>query len=191
MAGHFDHYQKQTACSSQDHLHTMKVYNTQPVSLLLIKFSFFSTTEAFTCSKVINAFKRQNSWTDAFFTKHAWLWSRNDSYSQFPRSPLGTPVGPQRSFCVLNMKKKTRLQIMSLAAQAKTLKCNIYLPFLSEKLQSKVVPQGPSHVPCSNHFVLQKLTDLPSCFPLCLCIQGQNLTDKSMVSLCYYQQSHH
>ena len=42
----------------KSHLHTMKVYNTQPVSLLLIKFSFFSTTEAFTCSKVINAFKR-------------------------------------------------------------------------------------------------------------------------------------
>ena len=27
----------------------------------------------------------------AFFTKHAWLRSRNDSYSQFPRSSLRTP----------------------------------------------------------------------------------------------------
>ena len=26
-----------------------------------------------------------------FFAKHTWLRSRNDSYSQFPRSPLGTP----------------------------------------------------------------------------------------------------
>ena len=73
------------------YLHTMKVYNTKPVSLLLIKFSFFSTTDVFTCSKVINAFNRQNSWTDTFFAKHAWLRSCNDSYSQFPRSPLGTP----------------------------------------------------------------------------------------------------
>ena len=39
----------------KSHLHTMKVYNTQPVSLLLIKFSFFSTTEAFTCSKIFQS----------------------------------------------------------------------------------------------------------------------------------------
>ena len=46
------------------HLHTIKVYNTRPESLL-IKISF-STTEVFTCSKVINSFKRQSSWTDPF-----------------------------------------------------------------------------------------------------------------------------
>ena len=27
----------------------------------------------------------------AFFAKHVWLRSRNDSYSQFLRSPQGTP----------------------------------------------------------------------------------------------------
>ena len=49
--------------------HTMKVYNTRPVSLLLIKILlllllFFSTTEVLTCSSLINAFKRYNSWRD-------------------------------------------------------------------------------------------------------------------------------
>ena len=51
--------------------HTTKVYNTQPVSLiievLLIKILLFSTTEVFTCSKEINAFKQYNySLTDLF-----------------------------------------------------------------------------------------------------------------------------
>ena len=43
-------------------LHTVKVYNARPVSLiievLLIKILLFLTTEMFTFSKVINAFKR-------------------------------------------------------------------------------------------------------------------------------------
>ena len=38
------------------------------------------------------------------------------SYSQFPRSPLGTP-GTMTPFCVLN-KTKNALQIMSLAVYA-------------------------------------------------------------------------
>ena len=48
----------------------MKLYNARPVSLtievLVLKILFFSTTEVFTCSKVINAFKWENSWTDLF-----------------------------------------------------------------------------------------------------------------------------
>ena len=39
----------------KNYLHTMKVYNTR---LLLIKILFFDYWVAFTCSKVINAFKR-------------------------------------------------------------------------------------------------------------------------------------
>ena len=47
----------------------------------------------------------------------AWLQSSNDSYSQFPQSPLGMPsLGLQPPFFVLNMKKNNGLQIMSLAA---------------------------------------------------------------------------
>ena len=99
------------------------------IKVLLIKILllfFLSTTEVFTCSKVINTFKRHNSWTDlfwksskfnlsqAFFTKHVWLWSV--PYSQFPRCLLGTP-GSVTPFYVLNMKKNG-LQIMSLAAYA-------------------------------------------------------------------------
>ena len=68
MACHFNHRRAENKphAQLQTHLHTMKVYNTRPVSLLLIKITLFSTTEVFTCSKVIYAFKRQNSWTDPF-----------------------------------------------------------------------------------------------------------------------------
>ena len=67
-------FQSYTACSSQDssvtHLHTVKVYNARPVSLtieaLFIKILLFLTTKVITCSKVINAFKRQKSSTDPF-----------------------------------------------------------------------------------------------------------------------------
>ena len=70
------------------YLHTMKVYNTRPdgltIEVLLINILFFLTTEVFTCSKVINAFKRLNSWTAAsFFAKHARLQSCSDSYTSF------------------------------------------------------------------------------------------------------------
>ena len=52
----------------------------------------------------------------SFLRKHACLRSRNDSHSQFSRSPLGTP-GTPTPFCVLNMKKNG-LQIMNLAPYA-------------------------------------------------------------------------
>ena len=39
---------------------------TQPHRFAHLRFFFFSTVEVFTCSKVINAFKRWNSWTDPF-----------------------------------------------------------------------------------------------------------------------------
>ena len=104
------------------HLHTIKVYNTRPVSLCWVRF-FFSSTEVFTCSKVINSFKREwviiklfqaIEFVDRPVLEKLWLRSRNDSYSQFPRSPLGTP-GTPTPFCVLNTKKNG-LQIMNLAA---------------------------------------------------------------------------
>ena len=45
-----------------------------PSRFCLLRFSFFSTTELFTCSKVINTFKRYNSWTEkagkAWHTSH-------------------------------------------------------------------------------------------------------------------------
>ena len=109
-------------------------YNERPVSLtievLLIKivFSSFLTTEVFVCSKVINTFKQWNllinpfwessklhkSFLLSFFAKHVWLWSCNNSYSQFPLSPLGTP-GTMTPISILSTKKKNGLQIMSLA----------------------------------------------------------------------------
>ena len=99
-------------------LHIMKVYNNRPVNITIevfsLRFFFFLISEIFTSSKVISAFKRQNSWTDpsrksstpfalvfpkreylsflSFLHKHTWLRSRRDSYPQFPRSPLGTPA---------------------------------------------------------------------------------------------------
>ena len=45
------------------HVHTIKVYKTRPVYSLTIKVF----TEVFICSKVINAFKQQNSQTDPFW----------------------------------------------------------------------------------------------------------------------------
>ena len=60
MACHFNHRRAENKPHAhlKTHLHTMKVYNIRPVSLLLIKITLFSTTEVFTCSKVIYAFKR-------------------------------------------------------------------------------------------------------------------------------------
>ena len=40
--------------------------------LLIAIILFFSTTEEITCSKVINAFKRENLWTDPFRTSSIW-----------------------------------------------------------------------------------------------------------------------
>ena len=66
MARHFNHRRKQTACSSQDHLHSMKVYNTRLSQFCqlrqliskTVKIFFFDHAVVFTCSKVINASKR-------------------------------------------------------------------------------------------------------------------------------------
>ena len=52
------------------HFYTMKVYTIrrvgphQSIEGLLIKILLFFPTEVFTCSKVINAFKRSSLWTD-------------------------------------------------------------------------------------------------------------------------------
>ena len=80
----------------------MKVYNARPVYSLTIEVF----TEAFTCSKVINAFKQQNSWTDPFLESSTSLHQSflsflhkiehgvvtgSNFHPQFPRSPLVTP----------------------------------------------------------------------------------------------------
>ena len=46
--------EKKLHAQDNTHLYTMKVYNTQPVSLTIEDSSFCSTTEVFACSKVIN-----------------------------------------------------------------------------------------------------------------------------------------
>ena len=68
-----------------------------------LRFFFFSSTEVFTCSKVINAFKQQNPWTDPFGKSSAsfalifpisfflCMTFVTPRYPQFPRSPLRTP----------------------------------------------------------------------------------------------------
>ena len=42
------------------------------LSFLFPSLFFFLTTEVITCPKVINAFKRQNSWTDPFWKSAIW-----------------------------------------------------------------------------------------------------------------------
>ena len=77
-----------------------------------------------------------------FFTKHAWLWSSNDSYSQFPRLPLGTPGTTTAFVCTKYEGKKNGLQFKSLAA------------YVSEpKKGQDFEPQCP------------KLAQVPSAFP--------------------------
>ena len=81
----------------------MKVYNAR----LVYGFSIEVFSEAFTCSKVINAFKQQNSWIDPFpesstslhqFSlnflrkiEHGVVTAGSNFHPQFPRSPLVTP----------------------------------------------------------------------------------------------------
>ena len=80
----------------------MKVYNARPVYSLSIEV--FS--EVFTCSKVINAFKQENSWTDLFPESSTSLHQSflsflhkkehgavigSNFHPQFPGSPLVTP----------------------------------------------------------------------------------------------------
>ena len=69
MAPHFNHRQKYTACPSQNSFAYNESLQHLTMALLLIKILlfFFSTTVVFTCSKVINVFKRYNSWTDLFW----------------------------------------------------------------------------------------------------------------------------
>ena len=70
MARHFNHRQNKRSAHYKAHLYRMKVYNIrrvgphQSIEGLLIKILLFFPTEVFTCSKVINAFKRSSLWTD-------------------------------------------------------------------------------------------------------------------------------
>ena len=57
MARHTVIAENKAHAHRKTHLHTMKVYNTRPVSL---------TIELITCSKVISPIKRENPWTDPF-----------------------------------------------------------------------------------------------------------------------------
>ena len=63
MEHHFNYCPKKPHAHHKTQLHTMKVYNTQsaclPTKILLTAILLlFLTTEIFTCSKEINAFKR-------------------------------------------------------------------------------------------------------------------------------------
>ena len=117
-------------------LHTMKVYNTRPVSLsidvLLIKILLFLTTEVFFRFEVINAFvdRPVPEKLDIFLIKlssqkNMALWkifrccqshvacvavgyhSRHVAYPQFPQSPLGTP-GTMTSLLARTHEKKQK-----------------------------------------------------------------------------------
>ena len=90
MARHFHHHRDENSCSSQDSFAynkslqhpTVQPHHRSFAEVCSQRFFFFSTTKVFTCSKVSltievfterftyskvnNAFKRQNSWTDPF-----------------------------------------------------------------------------------------------------------------------------
>ena len=69
MMHHFNHHQNKPRAHHKTYLHRINVYNTRSVYSLTIEV--FS--EVFTCSQVINAFKRWNSWTDPFHV----LWHQS------------------------------------------------------------------------------------------------------------------
>ena len=127
-------------------LHTVKVDHTRPVSLLQSpskfcsqRFFFSSTTELSTCSKEINTFKRQNSWTDPFrklarhlshqsflsfcklqfFTKYAWSTDMLRFLSPVFKVSTRNAWNHDSPFGVhthkINEKKKKRLHFQSLA----------------------------------------------------------------------------
>ena len=61
-----------------------------PQYVLLIKIFLFQTTEVLNCPQIINAFKRQNSWTDPFrksLTSSAFIFLK--FYSQNVHGALG------------------------------------------------------------------------------------------------------
>ena len=68
MTRHFNHCLKKLHAYHKTHLQhpTSQPHHRSFAEVLLIKILLFSTTEMFACSKVINAFKRQNSWTNPF-----------------------------------------------------------------------------------------------------------------------------
>ena len=101
MMCHLNHHQNKPCAHHKTHLHRINIYNTLTRSVYSLTIEVF--TEVFTCSQVINAFKRYNSWTDPFHVlwhqsflsflykiKHS-SGTRCDSYSQFPQSLLETP----------------------------------------------------------------------------------------------------
>ena len=120
MMCHLNHHQNKPRAHHKTHLHRINIYNTRSVYSLTIEVF----TEVFTCSQVINAFKRYNSWTDPFHV----LWHQSflsflytikhgsgtccDSYSQFPQSLLETPwttTPPPLPFWQANIKTKKLL----------------------------------------------------------------------------------
>ena len=67
MAHYFNYRRKLTACSSQDPFAYNESLQHPTIAVLLIKILiFFDHSVVFTCSKVINTLKQQNSWTNTF-----------------------------------------------------------------------------------------------------------------------------
>ena len=104
----------------------------QTIAVLLIKILifFFWPRSSVHLFQSHQRFQAKNSWTEtfrkssqfnlsqAFLAKHAWLRSRHNSYSQFPRSPLGMPR-TMIPFCVLNTRKTRYRLWVSLLRQTR------------------------------------------------------------------------
>ena len=121
MMRHFNHHQNKPRAHHKTYLHRINIYNTRSVYSLTIEVF----TEVFTCSQVINAFKRQNSWTDRFHV----LWHQSFlSFVYKIKHGSGTrchtvstvsarnPLDHNPPFWQAHMKKKKRLHFQSLAA---------------------------------------------------------------------------
>ena len=135
LACYFNHHQNKPRAHHKTYLHRINIYNTRSVYSLTIEVF----TEVFTCSQVINAFKRQNSWTDPFrklarhlshqsflsfcklqfFTKYAWRTDMLRFLSPVSTVSTRNAWNHDSPFGVhthkINEKKKKRLHFQSLA----------------------------------------------------------------------------
>ena len=102
-----------TECSSRDTFAFNESLQHPTIAVLLKKILifFFDHSIVFTCSKVINSFKRQNSWTDTFQkSSKNLIFPELSSHNipQFSRSPQGTP-GTMTPFCVIPKYEEERV----------------------------------------------------------------------------------
>ena len=119
MMHRFNHHQNKPRAHHKTYLHRINIF------FLPDQFIADQFIEVFTCSQVINAFKRQNSWTDPFHV----LW--HQSFLTFVykiKHGSGTrchtvstvsarnPLDHNPLFWQAHKKKKKRLHFQSLAA---------------------------------------------------------------------------